>query len=52
MREKIRGVARHFSGNQIGAPDMLGGPAQFKGNEVVETGLQTRHETTLLCLVN
>lgn len=52
MREKIWGIARHFAGNQIGAPDMLGGPTQFKGNEVVETGLQTCHQTALLCLVN
>ena len=52
MRQIIGGIACHFSGNQIGAPNMFGGPAQFKGNEIVETGLQTRHKTALLRLVN
>ena len=52
VREEIGDVTRDFAGNQVGASNMLGGPAQFKGNEVVEAGLQTRNETALLCFVN
>ena len=52
VRQKIRCCADEFACDQVRTVDMLGGPAEFKGHEVVQTGLQSRHHASLQGLVH
>ena len=52
VRQKIRRCADEFACDQVRTVDMLGGPAEFEGHEVVQTGIQSRHHASLQGLVH
>ena len=52
MRQEVGSGTGEFTRDQVRAVNMLCGPAEFKGHEVVQTGLQSRHQAALLGLVH
>ena len=52
VRQEVGRGTGEFARDQVRAVDVLSGPAEFEGHEVVQTGLQSRHQASLLRLVH
>ena len=52
VRQEVGRGTGEFTRDQVRAVDVLSGPAEFEGDEVVQTGLQSRHQASLLSLVH
>ena len=52
VRQEVGRRTSEFSGDQVRAVDVLGGPAEFEGHEVVQAWLQSRDQASLLGLMH
>ncbi len=52
VRQEVGCGTGELTRDQVRAVNVLSGSAEFEGHEVVQTGLQSRHQATLLSLVH